>query len=306
MELSPTQWGAQVDYDAWTDRYTPDDKIIIHYGGGSAYKTNDLASEARVLRIFEDVHLRKGWRGLAYGWAIGNSGTVYRGRGFNSYGAHTGDLDRDGISENSEGIPIVFILGVGETPSKAALASFANLRAVTLEPKAGRTLPVYGHREIAEMGTGTITTCPGFALMGEIYDERQFGIRIGTQGETMASYAELVNTHSADELPDWSLDTTAAYIAAGGTTVPKSMTRPAFRFDLAWFWDKFVEPLRTLLNSLAVRVKNLETNDAAQVKTNGKLATEIAGLNARVAELESRPVASGSLAGSYEATITIK
>lgn len=302
MELSPTQWGAKVDYDEWTDRYTPDDKIIIHYGGGSAYKTNDLASEARVLRSFEQTHLNKGWRGLAYGWAIGNSGTIYRGRGFNSYGAHQGDLDEDGIFENSEGIPVVFILGVDETPSVAALASFANLRTVTLEPRAGRKLPVYGHKEIAELGSGTITTCPGPPLMAHIKIERITGTRIGQQlspGDTMATYADIINRDTVP-LPDWSVASSEAYRTAGGTTLKlETLGRPAFRFDIAWFWDNFFRPLVETVSALIVRVRNLESNDKAQVVTNRELAN-------RVAALEARPVASGTLAGSYEATITIK
>jgi len=170
--ISPRGWSAQVNYDQWTDPYTPDDKIILHYGGGDQSGAYDGPHrEAEILRAWERYHLSRGWRGLAYGWAVGMSGAVYRARGWNSYGAHRGDLEPDGIPENAEGVPVVFILGGDQQPTVEALASFEQLRSEVIEARIGR-VPLYGHREIAELGTGTETQCPGEHVMDYIEAER--------------------------------------------------------------------------------------------------------------------------------------
>jgi len=164
--VSPKQWGAKVDYDAWTDPIDPKDKIIVHYGGGAnshAYEGRE--GEEKILQAWERYHLSKGWRGLAYGWAIGCSGTLYRIRGWNRYGAHRGDLEPDQIPENREAIPVVFLLGGSQEPTPAAYLAFEGLRR-TLETVEKRGLPLYGHQEIAELGVGgTATACPGKPLM---------------------------------------------------------------------------------------------------------------------------------------------
>lgn len=172
---SPKEWGAKVDYDLWDDAPKDEDKIIVHYGGNASFAGDEarclargysewpsVAAEKAVLRIYEQSHLSRGWRGLAYGWAIGQSGNVYRIRGWNRYGAHKGDLDLDGIPENEEGIPVLFLLGGDQVPTPEALATFAALH-TELEMAEG-TLPVYGHKEIALLGTGTTTSCPGVHL----------------------------------------------------------------------------------------------------------------------------------------------
>lgn len=174
---SPKEWGAQVDYDTWDDAPKDEDKIIVHYGGNASFAGDEartlargydewpsIAAEMAVLRIYEQSHLSRGWRGLAYGWAIGQSGNVYRIRGWNRYGAHKGDLDLDGIPENEEGIPILFLIGGDQVPTKEALATFAALH-TELEMAEG-PLEVYGHKEIALLGTGTTTSCPGVHLTG--------------------------------------------------------------------------------------------------------------------------------------------
>lgn len=170
--VRPRDWGAEVDYDAWTDTYTQDDKIIVHYNGPAVSGFRDgRAREETVMRNLEHFHKHtKGWRGLAYGWAIGMSGTIYAVRQWNSYGAHKGDLDRDGIPENSEGIPVLFLIGDGQDPTQEAIDAFGRLRAF-FEGELGKSLPLFGHQEVAKLGTGTSTSCPG-SMMAMVNSQR--------------------------------------------------------------------------------------------------------------------------------------
>lgn len=164
--VSPQGWGARINYDAWRDEYTPDDSIGLHHGGGGNYVAHQppysFAKETAQLRNWEYYHVvRKGWRGLAYGWALGMTGNVYRIRGWNTYGAHSGDRDADHISNNKEVIPIL-VIGSGNyvSLSRAAEETFGYLRHY-LEEESGRALRLYGHQELK----GIVTTCPGPKLM---------------------------------------------------------------------------------------------------------------------------------------------
>lgn len=181
--LAPSEWSAKVNYDLWTDRYVAKDKVIVHYGGNASFSGDAERAAAKgygyptfeveraVLRIYEQSHLSRGWRGLAYGWAIGQSGLIYRIRGWNSYGAHKGDLELDGIKENLEGIPVLFLLGGAQVPMPQMFESLEWL-IEEFEAHEKRTLPVYGHQEIAKLGTGTATGCPGKPTMAYIENRR--------------------------------------------------------------------------------------------------------------------------------------
>ena len=167
-ERSPSQWGAKIGYDTWTDRPVLKDKIIVHYNGpelDDAYEGPD--AETEILRMWEQHHLSKKWRGVAYGWAVGMSGTVYRCRGWNLYGAHTGDLDGDGISENNEGIPVAFLIGGDQPPTEQAIAVFRELRAhLENDPRSTYSvLPLYGHKDVRGG-----TECPGGPLYALVRD----------------------------------------------------------------------------------------------------------------------------------------
>lgn len=202
--VAPIAWGAKIDYDAWTDPWRDKTEYVGHYGGGgntageitgvwaeeageilarprafrhpwlwwkwrqSQEYLAQLAKERAVLRGWESYHLNKGWRGIAYNFAVGQSGTAYRLRGFNNNGAHyeSDDIDHDGISSNSESIAVVFILGVGQEPSLHAWRSFKKLRR-TLGYRTGVWPTVYGHKEIAASG-GHSTACPGTPIMTRI------------------------------------------------------------------------------------------------------------------------------------------
>ena len=75
--VAPAAWGARVNYDLWTDHFTPKDEIDIHYGGGpntagsvTGVDADQLSDERAVLRGWEAFHIdSRGWRGIAYNFA---------------------------------------------------------------------------------------------------------------------------------------------------------------------------------------------------------------------------------------------
>lgn len=173
--LSPTEWGARVDYDKWTDKFSPDDGVALHHGGGSDYPAGNapysLLREKAQLQAWERFHIDvRGWRGLAYGWAVGQTGTIYRARGFNTYGAHTGDVDGDGIANNAEVVPILFIgSGNHHVLSKPAQDAIEWLRRDVIQEKSPKATWLYGHQELR----GTVTACPGPRGMEYVRANRQ-------------------------------------------------------------------------------------------------------------------------------------
>jgi hypothetical protein len=185
--VAPADWGATIKYDIWADPWTTKDQAIIHYGGGantagsvSGVDVEQLSDERTILRGWERYHLSKGWRGIAYNWAVGQSGTLYRLRGWNVSGAqYSGedDIDHDGVDANSEGAAVVFILGGTQQPTPAAYAAFERLRAF-IEQTVGAPIALYGHSEVALSG-GNSTACPGVALMAYVRAHRTSG---GTGG----------------------------------------------------------------------------------------------------------------------------
>ncbi len=159
--VSPAAWGAAVDYDTKAWRPWVPDKWVLHWGGtpvSSGAAAGDTAAERAQLRSWENYHKNTlGWLGIAYNWAIGNSGTLYRLRGDNRSGATAGDAEPDGIPENHEAVAIVFIVGSGQTVSTAALGTFRGMYRDVPE-----LATVTGHKFVAAgPGYGTATTCPG-------------------------------------------------------------------------------------------------------------------------------------------------
>jgi hypothetical protein len=157
-QVTPGQWDARVDYDTWA-RKTATSQLFIHWGGSKVsakVAAGDVEAEKAQLRSYEAYHIdHHGWRGLAYDWAIGNSGTLYRVRGLSRSAATSGDVDQDGYSNNVEGEALLFLIGTGTKPSAKALATGRRVvDALDYDE-------VYGHRE----ARGTSTTCPGLDLM---------------------------------------------------------------------------------------------------------------------------------------------
>lgn len=195
MEMkSPAEWGARVNYDDWNDRSYVKDSVAIHWGG-TAQPTYmmGVGAEMEILRSWERYHMvHRGWRGIAYGYAVGMSGTIYRLRGKNNYGAHLGDKDGDGVSNNKEMIPIVVIMGLGGTMTAEAWFGVRKLYQHLLrEPWTANVLPVFGHREVQPSKP---TQCPG--------DEIMIGIDKGWVQLPVQPPPELIWTQPGDEIRD--------------------------------------------------------------------------------------------------------
>lgn len=150
-DLDQSGWGSTKLYadgllaGRWDPQYT-----IIHWGGGTSQVPAD--SEAQRLRIWQRYHIHsRGWQDIAYNYAVGDSGLIYRLRGEN-HGGHTSGVDVEtGEPWNVVGMGVVWIGGLADPdgPSEAAKDAMSRVcRAAGY--------PVLGHRE-----TGKRTQCPG-------------------------------------------------------------------------------------------------------------------------------------------------
>ena len=137
-------WGAQKLFDdgtltgAWDSR-----EYVIHYGGNASFGAvipGDPESEMRALRIYEQSHLSRGWRAIAYNYAVGNSGLIYRLRGENPGGATKG--------ANEYTTAILWIGGLGQEPTAEAEVAMAEI--INDVP-----MPVFPHSHYRA------TNCPG-------------------------------------------------------------------------------------------------------------------------------------------------
>lgn len=169
-QVSPEDWGADLDYD--TRPRDDTNQIFVHWIGNPVEDdvlAGDVDAEMKKLRDIESYHQGKGWAGIAYDWAIGNSGTLYRCRGDAKSAATGGDIDLDSISNNAEAEAILVMIGQGQTASAECLATLSRVCAVLGYDE------VYGHRESAQQGSGTVTSCPGDQLMEVVRQIRNSG-----------------------------------------------------------------------------------------------------------------------------------
>lgn len=258
--ISPEQWQAQVDYDSWDDRYTPDDSIGLHHGGGGDYRAGNapysMAQEMSQLRSWESLHLGKGWKGLAYGWGFGLSGAVYRIRGWGTYGAHTGDRDGDGISNNTEVIPFLMIAsGNNHIMTPEADASIKRMRRY-VEAESGRKLTLYGHQELR----GTATTCPGPNYMDYVRANRilQEEEMTPEQEKAVNWLIEALASKSTDPIP-WGKAAWSRYIKWwSGAPGPSS---PVSHLQLAHIADQ----LQTAINNVQAGTGTIDTEARAML-----------------------------------------
>ena len=164
IQVSPAGWGATVPYDTWPIGNWRPDKWVVHYGGGAIFAGNlnypSQDREKATLRSWERYHLWKGWRGIAYNYAIGQSGNLYRLRGERHAAATSGDAEPDGIPENSEARAVAFILGGTQRPSEAALLTFRRFWQTDRKP-------AIVHKDVKGD-----TACPGVFLTGWVHEGR--------------------------------------------------------------------------------------------------------------------------------------
>ncbi len=150
-------WGSRRVYDDGdlAGLWVPD-KVVIHWGGDTVPPVTRLG-ERRLFRGWQNYHIdTKGWRDLAYGAGVGNSGDAYRARGWNPQGATSGDFEDDGIPENNEAWAIVWMGGSGGPISDAAYATMGRLVREALTTIDAANDLVIGHRNVKG-----VTTCPG-------------------------------------------------------------------------------------------------------------------------------------------------
>ena len=178
FDVNQSGWGSRYTYPDGTKKPWKVDKWVLHYGGGGnvagslekarswiddwhARHTGDCPVEARfpsvdneqyMLRHWQAYHVDgRGWTDIAYNYAVGQSGTIYRLRGENRSGATSGDYDGDGIKENYEARAVVWIGGAGQEPTAAAYSALARLWAS--DPRL-----IIGHSDVKA------TSCPGDPL----------------------------------------------------------------------------------------------------------------------------------------------
>ena len=160
-DLDQWQWGSRTKYPDGTKRPFKMDKVVIHWGGYTNPGTGQ-EDEMAILRGWQRYHIdSKGWTDIAYNFAVGNSGLSYRLRGINRSGATSGDYENDGIPENNEALPIVWLGGKNHEISDAAYATMSRLI------RESQQTVVIGHR-----GVKGTTQCPGDDWMTYIGEER--------------------------------------------------------------------------------------------------------------------------------------
>lgn len=186
-QITPVEWGARLNYDdpdAWNAPSPPrsHDWWIIHWGGGpNPGGSPDFEPEltlterirahvgvcASVLRGWEAYHLSKGWRGIAYNYAVDPVfGRLFRLRGWHQNGGQYGHW-------NAESLAVVFVLGYGQYPSRRAWRTFGCL---WVEHPA----PVIPHRWTnVDTPAEYQTSCPGDEISAAVY-RQEWIRRLGT------------------------------------------------------------------------------------------------------------------------------
>lgn len=131
------------------DPVTNADRVVIHHtvtGEGDG----TVAGTAAILRSIQRHHQSINWNDIGYHTLVDRAGNVFEGRALSRRGAHS--------APNSRAKAISYI---GNTqnglPSAAALAGIKRAYRHIIE-KAGKALPVYGHRDRQS------TACPGSHL----------------------------------------------------------------------------------------------------------------------------------------------
>ena len=205
--ISQEEWGSSKVYDDGTlpGRWNPE-LIVIHWGGNTREIGNRLLAQAQ-LRGWQRYHIySRGWRDIAYNYAIDELGNMYRLRGENSSGATSG-RDVDGVRWNEKAVNIVWIGGKADAdgPSNAAKATLARYAVE-------RGMEVIGHVE-----TGKATQCPGqdwlnfIHDMGEIQDKVTQGVHMLIEkghpvGATVEKIQKGLIKWDPDALPRWGAD----------------------------------------------------------------------------------------------------
>lgn len=126
------------------------ERVFLHHTTGT--QQPDIPAWLRSIQRFHQQG--RGWSDIAYSWLVSYDGRIWEGRGARVVGAHTKGW-------NSRGYAIAYLGDGGSLPPQAALDAISYVRGYA-ETIAGRTLPLFGHRDVGR------TACPGDALYGWI------------------------------------------------------------------------------------------------------------------------------------------
>jgi hypothetical protein len=155
VDVTTTEWGAVANYDpaAHGGAREGNDQLFVHHPGtdyGADVDAGIISAERKALRKIEKYAMSSGWWGIAYDIIVGQSGTVYAGRGLARSGATSGDVDKDGTKNNDEGEAVLVLISPNQSMTEACKESLARL----LIAHDGT---VIGHKNAG----GIVTSCPG-------------------------------------------------------------------------------------------------------------------------------------------------
>ncbi len=151
VDVDTDGWGAAADYRR--PERAGNDQVFVHHPGTDLdpdADAGDVEAEKQALRAIEKYAMRNGWWGLAYDIVVGQSGTVYAGRGLARSGATSGDVDDDGTHNNDSGEAVLVLASPDTTMTDACRESLRRL----LDAHGGT---VIGHKNAG----GIVTSCPG-------------------------------------------------------------------------------------------------------------------------------------------------
>ena len=151
FDVDQAGWGSVQTYEDWRDNWYDPHYLLIHWGGLTAQVPPER--EDAVLRGWQTYHTEsKGMRDIAYNYAVGDSGVVYRLRGLNANGSNKKDL-KDPVTGkrwNDVTVAVVWIGGRGDPDGPSDAARRAMRR---IADQVG--LPVLVHSDMKA------TACPG-------------------------------------------------------------------------------------------------------------------------------------------------
>jgi hypothetical protein len=198
-DVDQAGWGSSKIYDDGDlSGFWVPDKVIIHWGGNTDTPGADPEWEKDRLRRWQNYHINgRKWRDIAYNYAVGQSGFIYRLRGQNPSGATSGDYEGDGIRENAEGIAVVWI-GGAQTAGGPTVAAYLAMHEIIVG--SGMNV-VIGHKDVSPRA------CPGPEWMDYIFNRPWEGQASPPRAEgTVMNYRKIVQEHwgpaGLDELYD--------------------------------------------------------------------------------------------------------
>lgn len=202
--IPPSRWSAEPwRYSAMLgeDTSTLMDGWAVHWPGSrtSTFANPTMAETIARLLSWERFHTDpppdgKGWRGLAYDYAIDLAGRAFRIRGTGQSGATSGDYDEDGVPNNRETDAVLLVLGASDVPSDDMLATFAAL----VDQLGGPRGYIIGHRQ----ARGTVTPCPGDLAMRHVVTPAQHWRQFtDLHGDDMPTTDEIVKALLDEPIP---------------------------------------------------------------------------------------------------------